>query len=768
MSARSGGKVWLDRQRNLTLARLIKSGGAGSVYLLAESPAQVAKLYHAHMDLASYRRKIDAMLRLSPELPDQIESGRRYVQIAWPQAPLQDARGRFIGFAMPTLDIQQTAELEEILQERQARAAGLPTGLGAKITLAANLSGVIAALHQQHHYVVDLKPVNLRFYRDSLYIAMLDCDGFSIQGESERFPAQQFTVDYLAPELQGGGLTAAGEEAQDRFALAVVIFQLLNFGIHPFSGRPANAQVPTDLPGRIRGRYYAYGLRAHKAISPNPVSGHAQMPAELRQMFDSAFAGQPGTRPAPAEWARVLCEYALRTSQRLQVCGADPSHQHFAGLACAACARGALIAGAASAAAAATAAQAGARRKAGRGKRGRQAATRQQGLQQVPQPLAQAIQATMGQAQAPVAPSAANTPTRGGAGVGAVIAVSIFIMVGALVLSGRLDSSKSTPVAPDAAEAALPLEWSRDARAERSSSLASGRAEIRGIIEAVAAGRLDTIQFDLLRLKAQVPVSAPGSLMEYKRDQASYRNTLREARMAVARAQGGTLAAEAELEKHYDQHRDLLASDPGASFVAAELGEYHLLHKEPVAARLYFEQAVWGNPGGAVGWDGLGAVALRAQRDKEAVACFAIARWRTTMDDAGALNVFLPRLRLRLMSDQKRWEGANHAAEELAAKLAELPPVANRGASVDPVSQQRHPARYASELEPQAAGVVELEIRLDAAGDPIRIKVATSSGRRALDQAALDAARNWRYSPAVWQGALINDTILVPVIFAAT
>ncbi|MCP3025308.1 hypothetical protein, partial [Cupriavidus basilensis] len=233
MSARSGRKVWLDRKRSLTLGRLVKSGGAGSVFLLAEAPAQVAKLYHDHMDLASYQRKIDAMLRLSPELPDQVENGKCYVQIAWPQAPLQNGRGRFIGFAMPVLDIQHTAELEEVLQERQARAAGLPTGLGAKITLAANLSGVIAALHQQHHYVVDLKPVNLRFYRDSLYIAMLDCDGFSIQGESERFAAQQFTADYLAPELQDGGLTAAGEEAQDRFALAVVIFQLLNFGIHP-------------------------------------------------------------------------------------------------------------------------------------------------------------------------------------------------------------------------------------------------------------------------------------------------------------------------------------------------------------------------------------------------------------------------------------------------------------------------------------------------------------------------------------------------------
>ena len=123
-----------------------------------------------------------------------------------------DARGNFIGFVMPVLDIQRTAELEEILLERQARAAGLPTGLGAKITLAANLSAVIAALHRQRHYVVDLKPVNLRFYRDSLYIAMLDCDGFSIQGRSRALPRPAVHGRLPSPGIAGRAPVAAGEE----------------------------------------------------------------------------------------------------------------------------------------------------------------------------------------------------------------------------------------------------------------------------------------------------------------------------------------------------------------------------------------------------------------------------------------------------------------------------------------------------------------------------------------------------------------------------
>ena len=343
MASDSQRHVHTSGGSRLRLGPLIKSGGAGSVYRLTELPLQVAKLYHDGIDRKIYERKLAAMLELTPKLPDLMEGGRRYVQIAWPQERLCDASGRFIGFLMPAVDVQATSELEVILQERQARAAGLPTGLGAKVTLAANLAAVVAELHRQHHHVVDLKPVNLRFYAQSLYMAMLDCDGFSIQGRGERFPAPQYTPDYLAPEFQALGLTPQGEETQDRFALAVVVFQLLNFGIHPYTGRPASDRIPTDIPGRIGRRCYAYGLRAHADMAPSPVSGHASLPADLRQLFDRAFEGLGGNRPGAMEWAAALRTYAQRSSLRLVTCGKDAAHQHFAGQPCAACARTALI-----------------------------------------------------------------------------------------------------------------------------------------------------------------------------------------------------------------------------------------------------------------------------------------------------------------------------------------------------------------------------------------------------------------------------------------
>ena len=349
----SGRMLTTSTGETVKLGKEITRGGAGSIYLIPKAPHQVAKIYHSNVDLALYERKIEAMLKLGPDLPELNENGVRITQIAWPQAVLHDNGQRFCGFTMPLLHLEDTIELEYMLQERQARAAGLPVGLGARITLAANVCALVAELHRQQHFVVDLKPINLRFYRQSLHLAMLDCDGFSINGGQVRYPAPQYTPDYLAPECHRHGLSADAEMAQDRFALAVIVFQLLNFGIHPFSGRPVGNHTPTDLPARIAGHYYAYGVAPHPRITPNPASGHAQFPSELRQLFDRAFGTTPAQRPSAGHWARVLAPYALKSSGRLVVCAKEPEHQHFAGKACAACARVALMARTASTAKAA-------------------------------------------------------------------------------------------------------------------------------------------------------------------------------------------------------------------------------------------------------------------------------------------------------------------------------------------------------------------------------------------------------------------------------
>src|SRR4030095_2604237 len=101
--------------------------------------------------------------------------------------------------------------------------------------------------------------------------------------------------------------------------------------------------IPSDIPGRIAHGCYAYGLRANPEMAPNPASGHAAMPAELRHLFDHAFTAKGIVRPSAEEWVNRLRAYGRRSTGMLVACRADRSHQHFAGLPCGACARKAVL-----------------------------------------------------------------------------------------------------------------------------------------------------------------------------------------------------------------------------------------------------------------------------------------------------------------------------------------------------------------------------------------------------------------------------------------
>jgi hypothetical protein len=749
-----GGKIWLDKVRSLILGKLIKSGGAGSVYLLPGAPAQVAKLYHPHLDRAANRRKLEAMLELSPELPDQLENGKRYVQIAWPQAAVFDGQGGFAGFVMPLLDMAQTAELEQIMQERQARAAGLPTGLGPKLTLAANLAAVLDALHQQQHYVVDLKPVNLRFYRDSLYIAMLDCDGFSIQGHAERFPAEQFTADYLAPEFQRKGMPAGTEMAQDRFALAVVIFQLLNFGIHPYSGRPGNAQAPTDIPGRIRDGYYAYGVKRHKNMAPNATSGHALMPPELRAMFDRAFSSSPTPqRPSAADWAQLLRGYAQRSGGKLVVCAANAEHQHFAGQGCAACARDKVIASAAQASVQA----------------------QQMQLQQPSLPQQRSMRGAHHTApgQAPVfIPVAGNTGGGiTGKGWAVVVLLIVLFLIGFTAWTSSPDEAKDKAAMQAQADQAAGLEvFGWRPRKTAGFRQSDARKAVQSLSQAISKGDDDAVTRGLQLLYRAGEDKSSG----YRGDptRARLRTTLME-------GLGAMPGYSPELAQTY---LDQLQADPRDYLAAAAMGRMHLSLNEPQAARQYFEQAVWARPTDGVGWLGIAATALlRGGDERDAVNMVALAQltaYRYAVENAvptepgepadngvartmQRMDLNAKMLRLAQGWDyQKRWDKALADGALLAARLKAMPPLRDQVGGVQ--RETMTTVEYGVLDEKHATGENRLTLTIAADGT-LSYAAAELPMEPMLNKVLLDSVKRWTYLPAVQHGQLREAKVVVLV-----
>jgi hypothetical protein len=321
------------------------SGGDGSVYASASHPDLVAKLYHDPDRDPERRRKLLAMLGTPPRLDPIHHGGHRYVQLTWPTHLVEDAEGRFRGYAMPRVELDRAVLAESLLSRKTRQGLHLPGAYGLRVAAASNLAGVVQALHARGHHVVDLKPLNAYVYRDTFFVALLDCDGFSVQGASgERFAAHQYTPDYIAPEALAGKLAPeALGEAQDRFALATVVFQLLNGGVHPYQGVPApGVPVPPSTTERMMRGMYAYGRRPNPFLRPSPWSIHQSFDDATRDLFDRAFGGDPAARPDAGEWRRHLAHYADPSTGALRPCAADPDHALFAAAPSAECPQCAL------------------------------------------------------------------------------------------------------------------------------------------------------------------------------------------------------------------------------------------------------------------------------------------------------------------------------------------------------------------------------------------------------------------------------------------
>ena len=314
------------RREVLRLDKRLGGGAAGDIYRVAQHPELVAKIYRTPDDRRQYQGKVEDMLRRAPNLPPIVEGGKTYVQIAWPKAILSDRAGDFLGFVMPIVDFKAATELENVLQRSSRQSLGLPEFYGGRLLLAANLAALMAELHAQAHYFVDMKPVNVRFYPGAWYLAILDTDGFSIQG-TQRWPAHQFSFEYIAPEAVGKTPPQLGIE-QDLFALAVIVFRLLNNGVHPYQGIDRQGNAPTAIQDRIFAGLYAYGRRPSTRVAPARASIHESLEDSTRSLFDRAFTGHPAARPTAREWNDHLRK--LITGKVFTRCTVRPNeHGHF-------------------------------------------------------------------------------------------------------------------------------------------------------------------------------------------------------------------------------------------------------------------------------------------------------------------------------------------------------------------------------------------------------------------------------------------------------
>ena len=138
--------------------------------------------------------------------------------------------GKPSGFIMDKIDFDNSVQLNMLFNIKNRNKHKITEDISWRLYVAENLARVYSELHNSNYFVIDTKPANIRAYKSVPGVALLDCDGFKLEGTS--FDGEHLTRDYIAPESIGVPPQELGRE-QDVFALSVLLFRFLITGYIP-------------------------------------------------------------------------------------------------------------------------------------------------------------------------------------------------------------------------------------------------------------------------------------------------------------------------------------------------------------------------------------------------------------------------------------------------------------------------------------------------------------------------------------------------------
>src|SRR5208337_2392776 len=288
------------------LRSAIGAGGEAQILAVPQGAKLVAKVYHQPTDERA--RKLLAMLANPPEDPMSAKGG---VSIAWPLDLLltADQPRRVVGFLMP-----RVAGMRPIIDLYNPKTRLQQCPLWDYRYLhhtARNLAAAVAALHARGYVIGDVNESNILVAETSL-VTLVDTDSFQVRdphsGTVYRCPVGK--PEFTPPELQGKTFRDVDRGPEhDLFGLAVLIFQLLMEGTHPFAGVFTGAGDSPPYEQRIVHGHFPHGRnRVPYGPMPHAPPFETLAPA-LRDLFVQCFEEghqDPQARPAARAWRIAL------------------------------------------------------------------------------------------------------------------------------------------------------------------------------------------------------------------------------------------------------------------------------------------------------------------------------------------------------------------------------------------------------------------------------------------------------------------------------
>lgn len=299
--------------RPLTLDRRVGKGGEGEVYGVAGATDVLVKFYTL-ADLDSREAKVKAMIAQGLAKASPL--------IAFPVQVVKDRTGKFAGFTMKRVSEHQA--LHELYSPGARKAAFPRADYRFLVRAAANIARAVAAAHHADCVIGDLNHSGV-LVSDKATAALIDADSFQVSEGAKQHLCKVGVPEYTPPELQGQRLDRVARTANhDAFGLAVMIFQLLWMGRHPFAGRYRQGEMP--LERAITEFRFAYSKTRDVDMEPPPaVPGLTGFPSEIAAAFEQAFSPSGATaRPTAKQWIALLTEL----EKSLRPCTANALHHY--------------------------------------------------------------------------------------------------------------------------------------------------------------------------------------------------------------------------------------------------------------------------------------------------------------------------------------------------------------------------------------------------------------------------------------------------------